>query len=381
MNRLPFSLRLRSLKRVHAISERMSKITVQRPSALLLLAVFLLSGCSDQSSPDYFLEEYTKRLSRVTDVDLPGPDIALPALPPLRQRAYPAPDIRIKALEALDLLKCPALSQAVAYRNSSLGKQMLPSQHYFYEKTLLSLIPQCIRFLEQTDEDPEVIAKLQGVFTEKQASFPAIEWNLIFANTEFSRQLESQGRLLPADGQTGFQGTREALNYLTQLLPDQTLEAPYTLANLENHLQQVSASRYLGALIYTAAVLSQTLNHAATILERRLQKGPVCPAADPAEEERLHNVFRLFYREKVQPYLARVHQEGGIIRNDVRRLLSFLPAAPDEEAQRYLRVITQASNLNSPWYRLEQSIKHHTSVWGRFLEQCGKTPAVSDQRP
>ena len=381
MNRLPFSLRLRSFKRVHAISERMSKITVQQPSALLLLAVFLLSGCSDQSSPDYFLEEYTKRLSRVTDVGLPEPDIVLPALPSLRQRAYPAPDIRIKALEALDLLKCPALSQAVAYRNSSLGKQMLPSQHYFYEKTLLSLIPQCIRFLEQTNEDQEVIAKLQGVFTEKRASFPAIEWNLIFANTEFSRQLESQGRLLPADGQAGFQGTREALNYLTRLLPDQTLEAPYTLTDLENHLQQVSASRYLGALIYTTAVLSQTLNHAAAILERRLQKGPVCPAADPAEEERLHNVFRLFYREKVQPYLARIHEEGGIIRNDVRRLLSLLPAAPDEETQRYLRVITQESNLNSPWYRLEQSIKHHTSVWGKFLGLCGKTPAVSDQRP
>ena len=380
MSKLPFSLRLRSLKRVHAISERMSKITVQRHPALLLLSVLLLSGCSDRSSPDYFLEEYTTRLSRVTGIDISPPDIALPVLPPLRQRAYPTPDMRMKALDALGLLKCPALSQAVAYRNSSLGKQMLPSQHYFYEKNLLSLIPQCIRFLEQTDGNQETTDKLQTVFTEKQASFPAIEWNLIFANTEFSRQLESQGRFLPADAQTGFQGTREALNYLIRLLPDRTLEAPYTLTSLENHLQQVYASRYLGELIYSATALSQTLDHAANILERRLQKGPICPAVNPAEEERLHNVFRLFYREKIQPYLARVHQEGSIIRNDIKRLLSFLPTAPDEETQRYLSVITQESNLNSPWYQLEQSIKHHTTAWGTILEQCGKTPAVSDQR-
>ncbi|USE34440.1 DUF3080 family protein [Endozoicomonas sp. SCSIO W0465] len=358
----------------------MIKITAKRFPALLPLAVLMLAGCSDHSSPDYFLEEYTNRLNRVTDIDPPEPDISIPALPPLRLRAYPVPDIRIKALEALDLLKCPALSQAVAYRNSSLGKQMLPSQHYFYEKTLLSLIPQCIGSLRQTNEDQEGITKLQEVLIKKQATFPTIEWNLVFANTEFSKQLNSQGRLLPADGQTGFEGTREALNYLSGLLPDQTLDAPYTLSDLESHLQQVSASRYLGELIYSAAALSQTLSNAANILELRLKKGSVCPASNPAEKERLHNVFRLFYREKIQPYLARVHQEGKIIRNDIRRLLAYLPAAPHEEVQNYLSLITQESNPAGPWYQLEQSIKHHTTTWGKFLDQCNKSPEVSDQR-
>ncbi|WP_419836090.1 DUF3080 family protein [Endozoicomonas atrinae] len=155
-----------------------------------------------------------------------------------------------------------------------------------------------LRFLEQTDGNQETTAKLQAVLTEKRASFPAIEWNLIFANTEFSRQLESQGRFLPADGQTGFQGTREALSYLIRLLPDRTLEAPYTLTSLENHLQQVYASRYLGELIYSATALSQTLDHAANILERRLQKGTICPAVNPAEEERLHLSFTTPIRNK-----------------------------------------------------------------------------------
>ncbi|WP_422489431.1 DUF3080 family protein [Endozoicomonas sp. ALE010] len=352
------------------------KITIDRFPPLLFVFALMLSGCSDHSSPEYFLEEYPHRLSRVTGVDIPEPEIAIPTLPPLRQRAYPAPDLRIKALEALDLLKCPALSQAVAYRNSSLGKQMLPSQHYFYEKTLLSLIPQCIGSLQQTNDNREVIAKLQEILSEKLATFPAIEWNLVFANTEFSKQLHSQGRLLAINDQASFRGTREALNYLTRLLPDQLLEPPYTSTDLERHLQQVTASRYLGELIYSAALLSQTLNHAANILQLRLAKGPVCPAADPAEAERLHNVFRLFYREKIQPYLARVDQEGIIIRNDFKRLLSLLPAAPRDDIQRYLSLITQASNIHSPWYQLEQSIRHHTTIWAEFLDQCGKAAAL-----
>lgn len=352
------------------------KIIADRFPTLLFVSALMLSGCSDHASPEYFLEEYTHRLSRVTGIDTSEPDIPIPALPPLRQRAYPVPDIRMKALEALDLLKCPGLSQAVAYRNSSLGKQMLPSQHYFYEKTLLSLIPQCIGSLQQTDQNQEAIARLQEVLSEKQSSFPGIEWNLVFANTEFGRQLGSQGRLLPANGRTGFQGTRETLNYLTRLLPDKTLAPPFTLTNLESHLQQVSASWYLGELIYSAAVLGRTLNQAADILDRRLQQRPVCPAADPAEEERLHNVFRLFYREKIQPYLARVHQQGLIIRNDFKRLLSYLPAAPEDETQRYLSLITEESDISSPWYQLEQSIKYHTTVWAKFLDQCGKAPAL-----
>ncbi len=354
----------------------MIRITVNRLPILILVFTLNLSGCSDHTSPGYFLAEYIRRLSRVTGIDIPEPDFAIPKLPPLRQRAYPAPDIRIKALEALDLLKCPPLSQAVAYRNSSLGKQMLPSQHYFYEKTLLSLIPQCIDSLGQTDQNREVTAKLQQILREKQATFPAIEWNLVFANTEVSKQLNSQGRLLSTNDQANFQGTREALNYLTRLLPHQLVEPPYTSTDLENHLQQVAANRYLGELIYTAALLSQTLDNAANILQLRLKKGPVCPAADPAEAERLYNVFRLFYREKIQPYLARVDQQGIIIRNDINRLLSLLPAAPQEEMRRYLSLITQALNINSPWYQLEQSIKHHTTIWAEFLDQCGKAPAL-----
>ncbi len=337
----------------------------------LFLLLVLLPACSDRSSPDYFLNEYLSRLSRVTEIKLSPSKPTAPTLPTLRQRTYTVPDIRLKALEALDLLKCPALSQTVAYRNSSLGKQMLPSQHYFHEKKLLLQIPQCLHDLRKDPKNKDIIQRLEDVLQEKQAAFAPMEWNLIFANTEISRQLTSQGRLLPADGASGFQGTREALSYLTKMLPDRTLTGTYDSHHLERHLQQVSASRYLGKLFYTEAVLTQTLNDASNLLEQRLQKGPVCTRANPDEGKRLHNVFRLFYRDKIQPYLTGVYQQGTSIRQSFLLMLQQLPEPPNPTMAKYLARITDEQREDGLWYPFRHSIQRHARVWQQLLKQCG----------
>ena len=342
-----------------------------RIASLFALLTVVLYGCSQRGAPEYFLDQYTTRLSRVTDIEFSGPKLVVPALPPLRHRSYPTPDIRLKALEAIDLLKCPTLSQAIAYRNSSLGKQMLPSSHYFHEKALLKLIPECINTLQAKAQDNrhgKIINRLQKVLKEKQTGFPAIQWNLLFANTEISQQLSSPGRSLPVKGPSGFQGTREALAYLIRLLPDRTLAAPYTLDVLESHLQQVSASRYLGQQIYSATLLSQTLNHAASILEQRLHKGPVCQqGAHSDEQQRLYNVFRLFYQEQIQPYLSQIHQQGSAIELDWQQLLAQLPPAPTPVMTEYLQTLF-GNDL------LQRSITRHTDVWQAIFDQCGSLP-------
>ena len=340
-------------------------------TSLFALLTMVLYGCSQRDAPEYFLAQYTTRLSRVTDTEVSAGKLLIPALPPLRQRSYPAPDVRLKALEAIDLLKCPALSQAIAYRNSSLGKQMLPSSHYFHEKTLLTLIPECIHTLQARAQDNrhgKIIDRLQELLKEKQTGFPGIQWNLLFANTEISQQLSSLGRSLPVNGPSGFQGTREALAYLARLLPDQTLAAPYTLDVLESHLQQVSASRYLGQQLYSATLLSQTLNHAASILEQRLHKGPVCqPGAHNDEQQRLYNVFRLFYQEQIQPYLSQIHRQGATIEQDWQQLLAQLPPAPTPAMAEYLQTLF-GNDL------LQRSITRHSHVWQTIFDQCGARP-------
>lgn len=343
-----------------------------RITSLFALLTMVLYGCSQRDAPEYFLAQYTTRLSRVTDTEVSGPTLLIPALPPLRHRSYPTPDIRLKALEAIDLLKCPTLSQTIAYRNSSLGKQMLPSSHYFHEKALLKLLPDCISTLQAKAQDNrhgKIINRLQEVLKEKQTSFPGVQWNLLFANTEISQQLSSPGRSLPVNGSSGFQGTREALAYLVRLLPDRTLAAPYTLEVLESHLQQVSASRYLGQQLYSATLLSQTLNHAASILEQRLHKGPVCQpgAAQGDEQQRLYNVFRLFYQAQIQPYLSQIHQQGATIEQDWQQLLAQLPPAPTPVMAEYLQTLF-GNDL------LQRSITRHTDVWQTIFDQCGARP-------
>ncbi|MGI9277054.1 MAG: DUF3080 family protein [Endozoicomonas sp.] len=346
----------------------------------ILLFVLLLTGCDQRSSPDYLMEEYLKRISRVTEQSLSyHVPVQLPRPPELRLREHPVPDIRMKFLDALDLLSCPSLSQVVASRNSSLGKQMLPSQRLHYEKLLLARIGDCLHHLTGSDSKPETVRILREIAQQKTAQLPASRWNLLFAHTELAGQLSDTGRLLSLQGDDGRQGTLAALNYLAGYLPDNSLSQPYTRQELEQHLQQLHASDYSGKLLTSSRQLDITLNQAAAMLEARMATSPVCPKGQiTPEAERLMNVFRLFYSGEgaigIQPFLARVHREGREWRQALSRIMKQLPPPPTPEMKVYLDSILTESSPGSLWHILEQATTRHTQVWQELLGQCGRMP-------
>lgn len=126
-----------------------------KKQCLFILFALFLSACS--SSPeDAFMQDYLERISRVSDHSFqPISTDLFPVIPTLHQRHYVISNAHMKAVMALDLLQCPKLSQKVAYRNSSLGKQMPPSQRLHYEKELLIELDDCIDYLQSTESEPE----------------------------------------------------------------------------------------------------------------------------------------------------------------------------------------------------------------------------------
>ena len=355
---------------------------------VLILLISLVAGCNQRSSPQYLMDEYLLRISRVTDQEIVADTDNADSLqlPPLKLRSYPLPDIRMKALDALDLLKCPALSQTVARRNSSLGKQMLPSQRLNYEKELINRLSDCIRFVTDSGGKPETVKLLREIALKKVMQLPAVRWNALFTDTELTRQLSGSGKLLSLSGDNGRQGSLEALHYLAAYLPDNSLEKPYTQAILEQHLQQLLASRYSGQLLASAQQLIQTLNQASWLLETRLEKRPVCPQGRMTPvAQRLQNVFRLFYAGDsanddsandygIQPFLAQVHRQGKEWRAALARVLRQLPPAPTPEMQDYLDSILSEHHQNSQWLALERATARHTRAWQKLLSQCGLMP-------
>ncbi|WP_422137626.1 DUF3080 family protein [Endozoicomonas sp. ALC020] len=345
------------------------KVTVR---SLALLLLITLAGCGYRSTAEYQLEEYEERISNVTGQPMPSATVSFPEMPPLRQRQYPLPDIRLKALEALNLLECPRLTQLIAHRNNSLGKQMQPSQLLHYEKKLIVQLEDCTNYLQQQNKKAELRARLKAIFQRKEAALPAAKWNMLLSGTELPSQLSGFQTLLPLHGDNGRQGTLEALNYLRLYLKDDRFAPPYDQQSLEMQLQQLTASHYSGQLLAAASAITNTLNRVSVMLEK---SDNICPQGRRSVKiERLNNVFRLFYVDSIQPYMAKVVSEGREWRSVMLPLLLELPPAPDKAMKDYLLAITGSDYAFSVWQQLDKAILRHTRSWQKVLSECQMQP-------
>ncbi|WP_172806669.1 DUF3080 family protein [Endozoicomonas arenosclerae] len=332
----------------------------------------MLTGCGYRSTPEYQLEEYEERISTVTEQPLPSATVSFPELPSLRKRQYPLPDIRLKALEALNLLECPKLTQLIAHRNNSLGKQMQPSQLLHYEKQLIVQLKDCSGYLQQQDKKPELREKLQAILQQKEKALPAAKWNMLLSNTELPGQFSGFQDLLPLQGDNGRQGTLEALKYLNAYLKDDRFSPPYDQQTLESHLQQLTASHYSGQLLAAATAITNTLNRVSVMLENSHN---ICPHGRRSVKiERLNNVFQLFYVDSIQPYLAKVISEGRDWRAVILPLLESLPPPPDKAMTDYLLAITDSDSSWSVWNQLDKAVMRHTRSWQKVLTECQMQP-------
>ncbi|WP_330927325.1 DUF3080 family protein [Candidatus Sororendozoicomonas aggregata] len=341
---------------------------------LTLFSLFLLvSGC-DRSSPQYILHEYSARISQVLDqpkVDLPHD---APVVPSLKARQFVLPDIRLSFLQGLDLLKCPVLSQEVGFRNSSLGKQLQPSQQLDYEKKLINALGQCITSLSKEGNAAATVQTLEKILSKKRQLLPEIRWNALFAGPELVKQLQGNGLPLPMQGDNGYQGTVEALNYLMGYLPDRTVQPPYQREQLETYLQHLHASRYSGQLITAAVMLTNTFNHVSDLLEA--EKDICAHGRVTARARRLQNVFNLFYVAQLQPYLVKTVREGNDWRLAFQGVMKVLPEPPSEAMRIYMQNIL-GEGEGSLWHALNQSILRHSLAWQGVFKQCALLPDVN----
>lgn len=337
----------------------------------LIPFILLLTACSP-SPEDAFMQDYLKRISRVMDQSFSSfhPD-SKTTVPVLQDREYVIASTHIKAITALDLLQCPKLSQKVAHRNSSLGKQMLPSQRLHYEKELLIELEGCIQYLETVEVAPSILPLLKTIYSNKQHQLPMVRWNVLFGGqVELIDQLHLSRYPLPKED-SGKQGTLGSLNYLSLYFSATTTEPPYTRPEFEKQLQQLNASNYSGQLIRSALQLTHTLNEVSIMLEQRMTLSPICPNGSLTPTgERLHNVFQLLYAGKIQPYLANINQQGMAWQQIFSKLLGELPSPPTSAMKIYLQHISSSREQTGIWKELQQSILRHVDSWQSVFKQC-----------
>lgn len=340
----------------------------------LLMLVFLLTSCDPFSQPESMMDEYMIRLARVLEQD--GPVSTLPTLtklPSKKERTLNIPEIDVNMLEFLSLYGCE-LQVVVAERNSILGRVMLPINRLRYEIRFIQSAKLCLA----TIDDSKTADILQKAIAQKITTLPAVFWNAIWSTEEIEQLLTYSKGYVPVDAtsintiKTGLQDLLELKNQIDNKTFDINLEQLGTIQ------QQWLYSHVAGKLLKSAQLLTLRLNEATSIIDERLMAKPLCykQRATP-QAEIVRSFFFNIYIAKVQPYLAKVSQQG----ESIFLLLNKLAAlqgdnVTSDEFQRYQQRYLDTQSRFGIWQKLHQAIQLHTKAWQRLLDQCGMRPSA-----
>ena len=344
----------------------------------VLLVTFLLSGC-DQNVPENMMETYSNRLANSLNsekqLDLSAP-LKIPAFPRRRERILPVQDLRQGLFEVFNLRHC-RLIHLVAERNSSLGKVMPPSKQLVYEIELFLGLRDCLQQLKMANAEAKLITQVESIFRIKSDDFETALWNGIYISEAVERNFSLSEPALPVDGENGFQQSVLAIQTLNKIAAlhkgSRDWIRPQVLDELETHYQALYNHRYGSRWLRSLYLLTQTLTFNAELIQQRLQRRPLCYNQTATSKANIvKNVFQKYYVSQLQPYMARIDQQGKIWLQLNTELLNQFSVTPETTKNYYTRVIhIETSQL---WQNYLKARNLHTKAWQNLLGQCGLMP-------
>ncbi|MDN5517127.1 MAG: DUF3080 domain-containing protein [Pseudomonas sp.] len=338
----------------------------------LLLCFFMLAGCGPANDGLALQSDYLQRLQRSLDAaDVNAFDsrsVSQYRLPARRERIQALPELRIGLLDlVIDARRCPHLQQLISQRNSSLGKQLMPSQRLGYEGDLLRAIDNCLPHLQ---DDSSLKPALQRLANDKRQQLPAVFWNALNGSPEFEHYLRFADQALPRDAQED-SAALDALQRLAHIGAALPAQLPPSAEQLEPLYFALYASEQGGQLITSLASLRHTLDAGSELLEQRQQSRPLCPLGQATPRGRiLQNIFVKFYAGGLQPYLAQVDQRGQQWQAALLQLQG-IEGIPTGTREHLLRL---AGEQDSLWQDFRTATARHVKAWQTLLNSCGLAP-------
>ena len=334
---------------------------------VLLLAVALMSGCSDGSSLP--LDKYLTRLGRSLDRPIIVNAGRLPPLPRSRNLHIELQSQSIGLLDLLALGGCE-ISITVGNLNSSLGKLASDSQRLLLELEFLSLAPACISSLDPAT-DAELIATLHKAISDKRRTLPARIWNATLGGPEFRAFWKRPGRLDTYPANTGGQ-ILTSLARLAQL-SRVWLEGDYRAGGDE--LERLLGDIRLGdggALLASLDLQRSAFAAATPAIQQRLEGAPICIGKTPSPEGKIvDNVVRKYFIGEVQPWSVQVARRRGEIMPPVLalelNLRNTMPAAYQAWSHERNELLETAADAP----------RDHAGHLAALLESCGLRPGAN----
>ena len=291
------------------------------------LCLLVLIGCSDPDTGPAQLDEYLKRLSTVTGVELTSgapyesdrfdlPEEQTPELPTASQ---------IDLIDFLSLSGCQ-LQVNLGRRNTQLGRTATASQRLLLDLEFMELAPECITLLRDRG-DKELASTLAAVSVEREAQLPDSIARALLLGPEWRLFWERPATLgnYPDDTNSAMTESLSRLAYLTR----GWLAGNWQASNREVELllSDLRAGDG-GALLSAHSLVSRELERANTLLARTQTAAPLCPFGNPTDRSKaLEQVVARFFVGALQPWLVQLRQRTELLLGPVTDLETPLSAA------------------------------------------------------
>jgi len=327
------------------------------------LLALLLPGCSERPSEARF-ENYLQRLGRTLGVTAPESAFEHPPRPPRPgQLRLDVPPGKLGTLDFLALRGC-AVQITVARRNSSLGLMARDSQRLLLELEYLRLAPACVERLRARGREP-LARELEQAWQDKRRQLPALIFNATLASDEY-RAFWSTART-PGDY------PRVASSLTTAALEANSERARRWLGGdyrvdgreFELHLGEIAGGDG-GALLVALARQAQWLSRADAVLDRRMDRGPLCAGAiRHRAADILPNVIRKFFIGDIQPPAAILNRRRYELLPPIAALEAQLNAVLPPQYRQWMAA------RNQLFENASAAPRRHVENLQRILAPCG----------
>ena len=327
---------------------------------LLFLPFFVCctNPLDDRNKPiESIFDAYLATLGVTQSVDVS----AQPSYPRTRDRTHEFDDVRIRLFEFIELHEC-GLGELIGSRNGPLGKTMVASSRWYYERQLELGLRACEQRLRSRSKKSnlDTIEKLEVWRKLKTSALKKSAWNASLGSNELAHAMAFPAGSL---GRKELESTRfgaplsASFKKLENVL-GHAEPAPQELASLHEALYELSSTRQAGAIIRAAALLTPRLRAA----NRELNRIHNC--------EIVNEIFYDNYIAHLHAPLGQLVRAGKSLQEDLVALKHLVGAPPGQNFTRYWATVIHSPDQQALLQRFLSLFGEHTQTWTRVLDRC-----------
>ena len=333
----------------------------------LTLLMVCVAGCSPHKDAEALLDDYLKRLERVSGLEIaPVEPAERPGYPPRRLLLHSIEPPDIGWTELWGYRHC-GLSELLGERNSVLGKHMQDSTHFVMDARIIERLRACLELID----DDEQKALTRSLLTIKISQLPYRFSNATVASTEMQTFWSYSALPLQPDS-AGISAALEALGVWASTGQMAEFSTPelVVLESQNSVLRQRGGGRTVKALL----MVREKLEAANTWLASAASSRRFCPYNHPTEElEWARNVMRKVFIGEVQPYIAQLNNSSLQLLEEFFELVEIQPTETQEALADF------GQRLNQTQQDFVSATKKHVALWQEVFNSCHSSPRTQER--